>query len=331
MPRETEWTNHFETSTHSCCTTDHARHGSCIVFLYAMANAAQFPGASSDSKLLMIHADDLGMCHSVNRAIMMALENGAVNSASLMVPCPCFQEAAESARQHPGYDIGIHSTLISEWESYRWGPVSQRDHGADLVDDNGYFWPRNSLLQASPERIHEEISAQITLAKQAGVEPTHLDSHMLSVARPGYISAYIRAAREFGLPFLIDEHWHAGASREGAATAHDVVIDDLLQAHFKLSPDDLEEYYFSALRGLKPGLNMLIVHPGFDDDELRTITAGCWPYGAAWRQRDFEIVMSAELQSALRENGIQLVNWRTIKSAFGNQTGSLPAGRQRAV
>src|SRR6266571_5221296 len=200
-----------------------------------MTNAAQFPGASLDSKLLMIHADDLGMCDSVNRAISMALETGAVNSASLMVPCPCFQEAAEWARQHPGYDIGIHSTLISEWENYRWGPVSRNEYDSGLVDDQGYFWPRNSLLRASPERVHEEISAQITLAKQAGVDPTHLDSHMLSVARPGYITAYIKAAREFGLPFLIDEYWHSCASREGAAIAQDVVVNDLLQAHFKLS------------------------------------------------------------------------------------------------
>jgi hypothetical protein len=153
---------------------------------------------------------------------------------------------------------------------------------------------------------------------------------MLSVARPGYITAYIRAAREFGLPFLIDEHWKSCASREGAVTAHDVAVDYLLQAPFELSPDELEEYYLSALRGLKPGLNVLIVHPGFDDDELRAITGDCRPYGAAWRQRDFEIVTSAPFQSALRENEIQLVNWRTITSASGSQTG-LPAGQRRAV
>ena len=279
----------------------------------------------------MIHADDLGMCHSVNRAITMALETGAVNSASLMVPCPGFQDAAELARRHPEYDIGIHSTLISEWESYRWGPVAKTEYDAGLIDDNGYFWPRNSLLGAAPERIHEEISAQIMLARQAGVNPTHLDSHMLSVARPDYISAYIKAARRFALPFLIDEHWHSCASDEGSATTQDVVVNDLLQAHFKLSVGDLEEYYLSTLRELKPGLNVLLVHPGFDDDELRAITGDCRPYGAAWRQRDFEIVMGTEFQSALRENEIQLVNWRTIKSALGRRTGLLSAENQRAV
>ncbi len=280
----------------------------------------------------MIHADDLGMCHSVNRAISMALESGAVNSASLMVPCPCFQEAAEWGRQHPEYDIGIHSTLISEWESYRWGPVAKTDYGTGLADDNGSFWPRNSLLRAEPERIYEEISAQIMLAKQVGVNPTHLDSHMLSVARPGYITAYIKAARQFGLPFLIDEYWLSRASREGTAAAQDdVVVSDLLQAHFKLSVDDLEEYYLSTLRGMKPGLNVLLVHPGFDDNELRAITGDCLPYGAAWRQRDFEIVTSAAFRSALGENKIQLVNWRTIKSALGTRTGLLPGENRRAV
>jgi chitin disaccharide deacetylase len=296
-----------------------------------MTNAAQLLGVSSDSRLLMIHADDLGMCHSVNRAITMALETGAVNSASLMVPCPGFQDAAELARRHPEYDIGIHSTLISEWESYRWGPVAKTEYDAGLIDDNGYFWPRNSLLGAAPERIHEEISAQIMLARQAGVNPTHFDSHMLSVARPDYISAYIKAARRFALPFLIDEHWHSCASDEGSATTQDVVVNDLLQAHFKLSVGDLEEYYLSTLRELKPGLNVLLVHPGFDDEELRAITGDCRPYGAAWRQRDFEIVMGTEFQSALRENEIQLVNWRTIKSALGRRTGLLSAENQRAV
>src|SRR5579864_445770 len=296
-----------------------------------MTNAAQFLGVPSDSRLLMIHADDLGMCHSVNRAITMALETGAVNSASLMVPCPCFQEAAEWARQHPECDVGIHSTLISEWEGYRWGPVSRTEYDPGLADEDFYFWPRNSLLRASPERIHEEISAQITLAKQAGVAPSHIDSHMLSVARPAYISAYIRAARKFGLPFLIDEYWHSRASDEGSATAQDLVVNDLLQAHYKLSVDDLEEYYLSTLRGLKPGLSVLLVHPGFDDDELRTITGDCRPYGAAWRQRDFEIVTSIAFRSALRENEIQLVNWRTVKSALGTRTHLLPAEKQRAV
>ena len=279
----------------------------------------------------MIHADDLGMCHSVNRAITMALESGAVHSASLMVPCPCFQEAAEWARRHPEYDIGIHSTLISEWESYRWGPVAKMEYGAGLIDDNGCFWPRNGLLRATPEIIHEEISAQIMLAKQAGVDPTHVDSHMLSVARPGYISAYIKAARRFALPFLIDEYWHSCASREGAATTqNDVVVNNLLQAHFKLSVDDLEEYYLSTLRELKPGLNVLLVHPGFDDDELRGITANCLPYGAAWRQRDFEIVTSAAFRSALQADEIQLVNWRTI-SALDRRISLVPGGTQRAV
>lgn len=279
----------------------------------------------------MIHADDLGLCPSVNRAIIAALEAGAVNSASLMVPCAGFLDAAEWAVRNPEYDIGIHSTLISEWESFRWGPVSKTKHGTGLVDGNGYFWSSNSLLQAAPEEIQEEIAAQIAQAKAHGVHPTHIDSHMLSVARPGYITAYIKAAREFALSFLIDSYWHSVALREGSADAEDTVIDNILQAPFQLSPGDLKEYYFTALRELKPGLNFLIVHPGLDDDELRQITGSCGAYGAAWRQRDFDIVMSAEFQSVLRENEIRLVNWRYIKSARGGPAGRLPAEARRAI
>lgn len=248
-----------------------------------------------------------------------------------MVPCPCFAEAAEWAALHPAYDIGIHSTLISEWEDYRWGPISKKPNSRGLVDDNGHFWSRNSLLHASPEEIQDEISAQITLAKEAGIDPTHVDSHMLSVARPDYITAYIKSARKFALPFLIDEYWHSYSSPENPETAADIVVDNLFQLHSKLSIDSLEECYVSVLRELKSGLNQLIVHPGFDDDELQGITENSQAYGAAWRQRDFEIVMSDRFNSALRENEIQLVNWRTIKSAICRRTSSLPIGNQTVV
>jgi len=253
------------------------------------------------------------MCHSVNAATFAALEAGAVSSASVMVPCAWFPEAAEWAGRHPNCDVGIHSTLISEWKTFRWGPVSQKHHTADLIDATGYFWPRNGLLRAAPREIEDEIFAQVTLAKQAGLEPSHLDSHMLSVARPEYIVSYMKVARQFGLPFLIDQHWHAYSSPDDPATATDIIVDGLFQAGPQVSPASLEDYYLSVLRDLKPGLNQLIVHAGFDDAELRAITQDQQAYGAAWRQRDFEIVMSERFKSALREHEIHVVNWGMLK------------------
>lgn len=286
-----------------------------------MPKIAQLLGRSSDAKLLIIHADDLGMCRSVNRAIFLALEEGSVSSASAMVPCPAFAEAAQFGKEHPEYDIGIHSTLISEHPGYKWGPVSDGDHGPEMIDEHGHFWPRNDLLRASPKEIGEEISAQITLAKQLGLNPTHLDSHCFAVARPEYIPIYVQTARRFGLPFLITEHWHAYCSPEDPAATEDVIVDDVFQAG-NMTSASLEDYYFSVLHEVKPGLSELIVHPAFDDPELRSIYEDREPYGAAWRQRDFEIMRSPKFRSALREHDIQVIHWGVIRSAMQSERDS---------
>lgn len=299
---------------------------------FLVRNTAQLLGFPRHAKLLILHADDLGMCHSVNRATITALEAGTVSSASVMVPCPGFEEAAEWGVLHPAYDLGIHATLISEWKSCGWGPVSEGPHSPGLVNEKGLFWSKNNLLHASPPEVRDEILAQITRAKRLDLDPTHIDSHMLSVARPEYITAYAEVAREFALPFLVDEYWHAHCfPDEPAAAANVVVVDHLLQANARLSVDSLEEYYLSALGNLKPGLSQLIVHPGFDDPELRGITGNSAAYGAAWRQADFEIVMSDGFRSAIQENEIQVVNWRMIKSAIRNRVESRPSDRRSVV
>lgn len=279
----------------------------------AVRSIAQLLGHSSTSKLLIIHTDDLGMCHSVNAATFAAFEAGAVSSASVMVPCAWFPEAAQWVVQHPQYDIGIHSTLISEWKAFKWGPISKKIHTANLTDEMGHFWPRNGLLRATAQEIEEEIVAQVMQAKQAGIHPSHLDSHMLSVARPEYIGSYMKVARQFGLPFLIDEHWHAYSSPDDPATAKDIIVNGLFQAGPQVSTASLEDYYLSVLRELQPGLNQLIVHVGFDDTELRAIMQDQQAYGAAWRQRDFEIVMSEKFKTALREHDIHIVTWGMLK------------------
>jgi predicted glycoside hydrolase/deacetylase ChbG (UPF0249 family) len=277
-----------------------------------VSRVAQVLGLPADSKLLIIHADDLGMCHSVNEATFLALEEEAVSSASLMVPCPAFTEAAEYLKKHPEYDIGIHSTLISEHSGLKWGPVSGKQQGPEMVDEQGHFWPRNDLLRATPQAIEEEISAQIILAKQAGVRITHLDSHTFSVARPEYIPSYVRTARRFGLPFLITEHWHQYCSPDG----EDVIMEDVFQAGRDLTPSSLEDYYLSVLPAVRPGVSQLIVHPALDDAEMRSIYGEREAYGAAWRQRDFEIMRSRKFRSALKENDIQVVDWGTIHGAM---------------
>ncbi len=290
------------------------------MYIHFVPTASQLLGLPPSSKLLIIHADDLGMCQSVNQATFIALEEGSVSSASAMVPCPAFAEVAERAKEHPQYDIGIHSTLISEHARCKWGPVSNTHHGPEMVDEQGYFWPRNDRLLASPQAIGEEISAQITAAKKSGLNPTHLDSHTFSVARPAYIPIYVQTARRFELPFLITDHWHSYCSPDDPAAANDVMVEDVFQAGRDLTPSSLEDFYLSVPAQVRPGLSQLIVHPAFDDAELRSIYEGREAYGAAWRQRDFEVMRSQRFKSALRENDIQVVNWGMIQSAIQSKT-----------
>src|SRR5215831_7105190 len=154
-----------------------------------------------DAKLLMVHADDAGMCHSVNLATTEALLASGVQSASIMVPCPWFSEFAEFAREHTDLDLGLHLTLTSEWRHYRWRPVAAPDKVKGLLDSEGYLWRdvRSVASHAAPAEIETELRAQIDRARQFGVKFTHVDTHMGTLyARPDYFEVYTKIAREAG-------------------------------------------------------------------------------------------------------------------------------------
>lgn len=275
-----------------------------------------------DDKLLIIHADDFGMCHSVNRAIIAAFEQEAITSASVMVPCAWFTEAAEYGRRN-NHDIGIHLTFTSEWMTYRWRPLSPHLKLTGLVDSLGYFWASANLITAEPEDIATEISCQVSAARRAGMTPSHIDNHMFSLISPRLIGTYVKSSRQSELPFLIDAYWHSYAVREEATPGDDLVVDMVVQAEDPNLPiTSMEDFYLQAVQELRPGVNQLIVHPGCADAELQGITGDQRAFGAAWRQRDFDILTSDKFRRALRQNDIVLTNWRTIRQFIPAQAAS---------
>src|SRR5579859_4562066 len=168
-------------------------------------NIAERLGYPADAKLVILHADDLGVAHSVDMASFTALGQKAVSSASVMVPCPWLSEVAAYAKAHPDADLGLHLTLTSEWETDRWGPVESKDKVQSLLDPSGYLWPTtpDAVRNIKVDEAEREIRAQVERAIALGIHPTHLDSHMGALfSRPDLFAMYVKVAHEYELPFL---------------------------------------------------------------------------------------------------------------------------------
>ncbi|HEY6904331.1 MAG TPA: polysaccharide deacetylase family protein [Candidatus Acidoferrales bacterium] len=273
-------------------------------------------GYPADSKLLIIHADDLAVAHSVDAASFDALNEKAVTSASLMVPCPWLNEVAAYVKEHPDADLGLHLTLTSEWRIYRWGPVEAKDKVASLLDPSGYLWPETApaAQNIKAEEAEREIRAQIERATAAGIHPTHLDSHMgVLFARPDLFAIYVKVAHEYHLPFLAPRIPGAPSTFLSQLSEKDPVVDSVVIANPTVHADEWKEFYGNAIRNLKPGLTEMIVHLGHDDSELQAVTLDHPDYGAAWRQRDYDLVTSAEFKKAIEENHIILVRWKDLQ------------------
>ncbi len=269
-------------------------------------------GHARDAKLLILHADDLGVAHSVNAASLDALDRGVISSASIMMPTPWVSEVAAYAKSHPDADLGLHLTLTSEWKTYRWGGVESSDKVPSLLRADGTFPSETAPVAttAKPDDVERELRAQIERALALGIRPTHVDSHMGALfTTPALMATYVKVARAYHLPFL------ALRNIPGAAlTEQDIVLDAVIVADPSVPRGRWKEFYLNAIANLKPGLTEIIVHLGHDDAELQAVTVDHEPYGSAWRQRDLEAVTSPEVRKALQDNQVVLVTWRELRA-----------------
>ncbi len=266
-------------------------------------------------RTLMIHADDAGLSRSTNAAIIRALKEGHVNSYSIMVPCAYLDEIAEFAANHSQYDYGIHLTLTCEWENRRYGPVLPVSDVPSLVDEQGFFHKTYEEFDAnaSPADVKKELTAQIDRALALGLRPSHLDTHMFVLYRSdAFVNIYKGLGKTYGIPVLLNAEFMKmfGRSPQEHIDAADIAVEKIHMAFPENFKDrTLGEFYRLVLDNLVEGVNMLLVHPAFEDAELKFITEGYEDFGAHWRQEDYDFFTSAECAAKLRENDISLTSW----------------------
>lgn len=270
-------------------------------------------GYPDDARLLIINADDFGMCHAVNDAVIRALEKGLLRSATLMVPCPWALHALHFLADHPKVAFGVHLTVISEWPHYRWGPVTSRDKVPSLIDEAGYFYTFQRmpelLAQVRLDQLELEFRSQIETVLAAGLEPTHLDWHALRIGgRADIVALMVRLAKDYGLALRVfGQSTIEDLQRRGLPTNDYDFLDSYL-----LDPVDKQARYAQLLRDLPVGLSEWAVHPALDTAELRAIE----PDGKRIRQKDFDFLISKEAQEIVEEEGIILLDYRPLQAVW---------------
>jgi predicted glycoside hydrolase/deacetylase ChbG (UPF0249 family) len=272
-------------------------------------------GFSARDRVLVIHADDVGMCDATVEAFRDLTAFGLVTCGSVMTPSRGFPGAAALARENPSLDVGVHLTLTSEWDAYRWPPLSTRDPASGLIDPDGYLPKETQTVsrRAIPECAFHEMMTQVNFAKAAGICPTHIDAHMYAAMEPQLFPQYLRVSEESGLPAFVSrdgpQNWPGRSTTVRAWEERGFpVFDHRLSFRWQGDPDDYLPRAKALIDSVEPGLTCLLIHPAYKSPELMSIVPP-WRYYV----RDYQAFLSAELRTHVRDSGIILLGYRHMK------------------
>lgn len=283
-------------------------------------------GFEASDRVLITHIDDMGFCHAANVASLECLRSGAASCASVIVNAGWFQEAAQICRDHPELDVGVHLTLTAEYPTYRWSALSSRDPDTGLLDAEGYLWHtrEDAIRNVTVQAAADEMRAQIEAALEAGIDVTHIDTHMGSVVHPKFLASYLSLAQEYRVPAFLP-----GITRErleslsmgdmaddylavlekidadDVPTLDEIIIDTLIDM------DDKRAFYREMVSQIKPGLTHLLFHPAVDGDELRAIADTF-----ASRHADFVNWSDPDMKKFIDEAGIKHIGYRELRAAL---------------
>lgn len=281
-----------------------------------MSQSTRLLGYADDARLLIINADDFGMCHAINAGIFLAIQEGIVRSTTLMVPCPWALHAMRLLRDNPDVAFGVHLTVICDSLNYRWKPLTSADKVLSLLDETGYFFGNTRIpefvAKARLDEVEMEFRAQIDTVLAAKLRPTHLDWHCLhSGGREDIFDMTLRLGKEYGLALRVaGQPWIEKIQRLGLPSTDYDLLDS-----FRLKTIDKSAQYAQMLRELPAGLTEWAVHPGLDTPELFTIEPG----DERVRQTDYDFLTSPMARDIIAQEGIILLDYRPLQQLWRQQ------------
>ena len=286
-------------------------------------------GFSEKDKVVILHADDIGMCHAGLRAYEGLMDFALISSASIMTPCPWYRSTTAFHGRYTDMDIGVHLTVNSEWDHYRWGPISTRHPDSGLMDDEGYFHrKREEVVQhAQPDAIRAELDAQVKRAITDGFDVTHVDEHMGTIAHPKLLAIYAETALKYRVPPMTlrhneQEYRRMGFDDQEANKAHKIVRQleeqavPLLDHYYMLPLQDTDKDRIGMikqfLKTMPPGLTHLAFHPAVDTPELRAMADRDWQ----GRVADYQAFTSEELKSWIKRSDLHVIGYRALREVM---------------
>ena len=278
-----------------------------VLFAAVSCSAAIFISSAEaqDNEIrLIVRGDDIGSSHAANAGCIQSYREGIMRTVEVMVPCPWFKEAAKMLRENPGLDVGIHLDLTSEWEFYKWGPVT---HAPSLVDENGNFLPMTGQRDDFPpdtgfresnfklDEVEQELRAQIEIALQEIPGISHLSSHMgTPTCTPELRALVAKLSEEYNLPTGVPGTKRAGSFPDGA------------------TPEGKVNAMVEILENLTPGLWIFIEHPGMDTPEMRAIGHIGYRDVAIDREGVTRAFTSEKVKAVIEKRGIKLMSYADV-------------------
>lgn len=298
-----------------------------------MTTLAEQLGYDKNTKLLIVNADDFGLSFSVNEAIKQLLVEEKISSTSLMMPCAFAKDGAQWFVENPQYDVGIHFTFTSEWDKYKWRPITLNNDIMSLVTDEGYFYSNNLdfELHAVSSQVRQELINQMELALKLGLKPTHADNHMGSLyglaTGQNFITEVLDVCAYYGMPFRLPRYSHEKLQgivklemspileqTSQLADIKGVIIPDFLHTlPFEMLEHDnintYEQQVKQMIVDLPAGVTEVYIHPSIKSSEL-----DYFHKHPQKRVLEYELYQSDFVQQMCHDYSVKIIDWKALQA-----------------